>query len=83
MQQMDKTPLGSKIAPKTRAIIYYAELGKPYAFPTSRVSTPQGEETTQRVKEQDKKRMAFCNETYRGSKFAPIRKGADLSHGIS
>jgi len=30
---MDTNPPGSKMAPKTLIIIYYAELGKPYAFP--------------------------------------------------
>lgn len=31
-QQMDMIPPGSKMASKVRTIIYYAELGKPYAF---------------------------------------------------
>ena len=31
----------------------------------------------------DKKRMTFCNEVYRGSKFALTRNGADLSSGVS
>ena len=30
-----------------------------------------------------KKRMASCNEMYKGSKFALTRKGADLSSGVS
>jgi hypothetical protein len=30
---MDIIPPGSKMAPKTLIIIYYAERGKPYAFP--------------------------------------------------
>jgi hypothetical protein len=55
---MDTNPPGSKMAPKALTIIYYAERGKPYAFPGfGRVSTPQGEEMAQRVKERDKKRM--------------------------
>jgi len=29
-----------------------------------------------------KKRMTACNETYRGSKFALTRKGADLLYGV-
>lgn len=29
---MDTNPPGSKMAPKTLIIIYYAELGKPYAI---------------------------------------------------
>ena len=30
LQQMDASPPGSMIAPKTFTIIYYVELGKPY-----------------------------------------------------
>ncbi len=32
----------------------------------------------QRVEETVKKQMTICNELYRGSRFALIRKGADL-----
>lgn len=75
------------MAPKTHTIIRYVERGKPYAFRYSlkgmSVSTPQGEEIAQRVEERDKKRMPSCNGADRGSNFAPARKGADLSHGIS
>jgi hypothetical protein len=59
--QTDNIPPGSKMAPKALTIIYYAELGKPYAFLVYKVSTPQGEEMAQRVEEQDKKRMPSCN----------------------
>ena len=31
-QQMDKNPLGSKMAPKAFIIIHYVERGKPYMF---------------------------------------------------
>lgn len=57
-RQMDTNPPGSKMAPKTHTIICYAERGKPYALPRkgAEVSTPQGEETAQRVEERDKKR---------------------------
>ena len=84
-QQMDTNPPGSKMAPKTHTIICCAERGKPYAFlcRNAEVSTPQGEEMAQRVEERDKKRMLPCNGVDRGSDFAPARKGADLSHGIS
>ena len=71
------------MAPKTHTIICYAERGKPYAFLRLEVSTPQGEEMVQRVEERDKKQMLLCNGADRGSKFAPARKGADLSHGVS
>ena len=56
---MDVIPPGSKMASKAFTIIYYAELGKPYVFLIFKVSTPQGEEMTQRVKEWDKKRTAL------------------------
>ena len=73
------------MAPKARTIIRYAERGKPYAFlcRNVEVSTPQGEEMAQRVEERDKKRMPPRNGADRGSNFAPARKGADLSQGIS
>ncbi len=53
------------------------------SLPYGKVSTPQGEETAQRVEEGDKKRMPPCNGEDRGSDFAPARKGADLSQGVS
>lgn len=58
---MDVIPPGSKMASKVLTIIHYAELGKPYAFLKKKkeVSTPQGEEMAQRVKEREKKRMAL------------------------
>ncbi len=56
---MDVIPPGSKMASKVLTIIHYAELGKPYEFLKKEVSTPQGEEMTQRVKEREKKRMAL------------------------
>ena len=60
-RQMDIIPPGSKMAPKARTIIQYAERGKPYAFlcRNAEVSTPQGEEMAQRVEERDKKRTAL------------------------
>ncbi len=47
------------------------------------VLTPQGEEMAQRVEDQGRKRTPPCNGADRGSEFAPARKGADLSYGIS
>jgi len=44
LQQMDKSPPGSMIAPNAFTIIYYVELGKPYMLLAGKVSTPQGEE---------------------------------------
>jgi hypothetical protein len=56
---MDTNPPGSKIAPKTFTTIYYVELGKPYVFLVYKVSTPQGEEMTQRVEERIKSERRF------------------------
>ena len=75
------------MAPKTHMVIHYAKHGKPYVLhylsKEVAVSTPQGGEMAQRVRERDKKRRLSCNGTDKGSKFALARKGADLSHGIS
>ena len=65
------TASGSEMAPKVPTSILNAEPGKPYALPDFRVSTPQGEETAQRVEERSKKRKPCCNGADRGSSFAP------------
>jgi len=69
---------GSQMASKAFIIIWDVELGKPYALPEdpgrSSVRSNEGAEGIGI----GKKRMADCNELYRGSKFALTRKGADL-----
>lgn len=78
-----QTVLGSQIASKAFIVICDVELGKPYMLPES-----PGREL---VRANDgiegrgigKKRMTSCNESYRGSKFALTRKGADLPKGVS
>jgi len=78
-----QTVLGSQIASKASIVICDVELGKPYMLPES-----PGREL---VRANDgiegrgigKKRMTSCNESYRGSKFALTRKGADLPKGVS
>jgi hypothetical protein len=77
------TILGSQMASKVFINICGVELGKPYMFPEyfgrDLVRGNDGIEG----RGIDKKRMTSCNEVYRGSKFALIRKGADLSSGVS
>jgi len=73
----------SKMASKVFISTCGAELGKPYMLPESPgrdlVRVNDGIEG----RGIDKKRMASCNEVYRGSKFALARKGADLSSCVS
>ncbi len=71
--------LGLQMASKVSTIICDAELGKPYAFPKyPGRSSVRGDEGAE-GRGIGKKRMAACNELYRGSKFALTRKGADLT----
>jgi len=73
-----RTILGLQMASKVFIIICDVELGKPHMLPES-----PGRDLV-RVNDGivgrgfGKKRMTFCNERYRGSKFALTRKGADL-----
>ena len=75
--------LGSQMASKAFIVICDVELGKPYMLPESLgrdlVRVNDGIEG----RGIGKKRMTSCNEAYRGSKFAPTRKGADLPNGVS
>ena len=72
-----QTVSGLQMASKSFTIICDVELGKPYALPEdpgrSSVRSDEGVEGIG-----GKKRMAACNELYRGSKLALTRKGADL-----
>lgn len=57
------------------------ELGKPFAFrETGRNSAKSNNGAEGRG--ESKKRMTIGNKLYRGSKFALIRKGADLLYGV-
>jgi len=75
--------LGSQMASKAFIVICDVELGKPYMLPESLgrdlVRVNDGIEG----RGIGKKRMTSCNEVYRGSKFAPTRKGANLPNGVS
>jgi len=72
------TIFGLQVASKVFGIICDAELGKPYALQkTGRNSAKSNNGAEGRGK--SKKRMTVCNELYRGSRFALIRKDADFS----
>ena len=75
------TIFGLQVASKVFRIICDAELGKPYALQeTGRNSAKSNNGAEGRG--ESKKRMTVCNELYRGSKFALIRKDADLLNGV-
>ncbi|KAF5415871.1 MAG: hypothetical protein C5S48_04455 [Candidatus Methanogaster sp.] len=58
-------------------------LGKPNMLPENPGSDPVRINDGILGRGIGKKRMASCNEVYRGSKFVLTRKGADLSSGVS
>lgn len=71
---------GSQVASKVFKIIYNVELGKPYMFLKGRCSA-RISDGIEGIGE-SKKRMTICNELYKGSKFALIRKDANLLYGV-
>jgi hypothetical protein len=74
------TIFGLQVASKVFKIICDVELGKPFALQTGRnsVKSNNGAEGIG----ESKKQMVLCNAVYRGSKFALIRKDADLLNGV-
>jgi hypothetical protein len=75
------TIFGLQVASKVFEIICDVKLGKPYALQeTGRKSAKSNNGAEGRG--ESKKRMTVCNELYRGSKFALIRKDADLLNGV-
>jgi len=75
------TIFGLQVASKVFEIICDVKLGKPYALQeTGRNSAKSNNGAEGRG--ESKKRMTVCNELYRGSKFALIRKDADLLNGV-
>ena len=79
----EQTVSGLQMASKVFTIICVVELGKPNMLPENLGRDPVRANDGIVGKGIDKKRMTSCNEVYRGSKFALIRNGADLSSGIS
>ncbi len=72
---------GLQVASKVFEIICDVKLGKPYALrETGRNSAKSNNGAEGRGK--SKKQMTICNKLYRGSKFALIRKEADLLNGV-
>ena len=74
---------GLQMASKVFIIICDVELGKPNMLPGNSGRDPVRATDGIVGKGIDKKRMAPCNEVYRGSNFASIRNDADLSSGVS
>jgi hypothetical protein len=69
------------VASKVFGNICDTELGKPYALQeTGRNSAKSNNGAEGRG--ESKKQMTVCNELYRGSRFALIRKDADLLNGV-
>ena len=73
-----RTILGLQMASKVFIIICDVELGKPHKLPESPGIDPVMANDGLWGRGFGKKRMTFCNERYRGSKFALTREGADL-----
>jgi hypothetical protein len=78
-----QTVSGLQMASKVFTIICDVELGKPNMLPENPGRDPVRANDGIVGKGIDKKRMASCNEMYRGSKFTLTRKSADLSSGVS
>jgi len=66
------------MASKALKIIHYMELGKPYLLPECLGNDLARGNDGLEGRGIGKKQMTTRNELYRGSKFALIRKGADL-----
>lgn len=75
------TIFGLQVASKVFGIICDVKLGKPFALQeTGRNSAKRNDGAEGRG--ESKKQMTVCNELYRGSIFALIRKDADLLNGV-
>jgi hypothetical protein len=76
-----QTIFGLQVASKVFGIICDVKLGKPYALQeTGRNSAKSNNGAEGRG--ESKKQTILCNALYRGSKFASIRKDADLLNGV-
>ena len=75
------TIFGLQVASKVFGIICDVKLGKPYALQeTGRNSAKSNNGAEGRG--ESKKQTIVCNALYRGSRFALIRKDADLLNGV-
>jgi hypothetical protein len=76
-----QTIFGLQVASKVFGIICDAKLGKPLSLQeTGRNSVKSNNGAEGRG--ESKKQMTICNELYRGSRFALIRKDANLLKGV-
>ena len=81
---MDTSPPGSMIAPNAFTIIYYVELGKPYMLlDLQGIDSARGTNGIEGKGKGEKANGVAVMAVHRGSNFAPTRKGADFSYGIS
>ena len=69
------------MASKVFEIIWDVELGKPYTLQETGRNPVKGNNGAE-GRGESKKQMTVCNELYRGSRFALIRKDADLLNGV-
>ena len=76
-----QTIFGLQVASKVFGIICDAKLGKPCALQETGRNSVKSNNGAQ-GRGESKKQMTVCNELYRGSRFASIRKGADLLNGV-
>lgn len=75
------TIFGLQVASKVFGIICDVELGKPYALQRTGRNFAKSNNGAE-GRGESKKQTTVCNELYRGSKFALIRKDADLLNGV-
>ena len=73
--------LGLQMASKAFRIIHGVELGKPHMFPRKGRNSVRSDNDI-RGRGESKKRMTIGNKLYRGSRFALIRKDADVLYGV-
>jgi hypothetical protein len=73
--------LGLQMASKAFIIIHDVELGKPHMLPEGGRNSARSYNGI-RGRGESKKRMTIGNKLYRGSRFALIRKEADLLYGV-
>jgi len=72
---------GLQVASKVFGNICDTELGKPYALQETGRNSVKSDNGAE-GRGESKKQMTVCNELYRGSRFALIRKDADLLNGV-
>jgi hypothetical protein len=72
---------GLQMASKVFRIIHDVELGKPHMLPERGRNSARSNYGVE-GRGESKKRMTICNDLYKGSKFALIRKDADLLYGV-